>query len=786
MTQAVGFPAGLFDQMPESIAVYTRDGRCLYVNPATERMFGRKLGELRGHVIWELFPDSIGNVFHRAFERVVVSGLPEQFEHFHEPWQRWYVSNVYTSGERIWVIATDTTEAKKANELLRSGAARLRVLSEVSHTLAEATLDFRQVLDTVAREVAKHVGDSCAVTLISEGRPELVAFHHPDPEARAFVWTMMSDSSSGVAESITGKVVATGSPVSLADVAPEEVAALRPEYWPFAERFPIHGMLAVPLRTRGRVIGTLQAARFTPGRSYTDADQSLLEELANRSALAIENARLYRQTRMQAQVLESMSEGVSVSDENGYILYTNPAEDRMFGYAPGELVGQHVTVQNTYPPEENQRIVGEVINELKAHGVWSGEWRNIRKDKTEFITRALITVLELEGKPHWVCVQEDITAHKQTDAERETLLADARRAREQLELITDAVPVLISYVDAECRYRLNNLTYEKWFGRSRQELRGKHLREVLGEPAFEAVRTEVEQALAGQLVTYERVLPYRDAGHRWVHGTCIPDIDKNGAVRGYVALIQDIGERKLYEEQLQRRSEFEQQLLGMVSHDLRNPISVMTMTATSLLRGHEADPHTTKGLLRIVSSGERAIRLIRDLLDFTQARIGSGIPISHHAFDFHAHVHQAADEAQATHPNRVILISGSGDGEGMWDADRVTQIVSNLVANALAYSPEPTPVRVQTRGDEHSVSLTVHNLGAPISADTKGVLFEPFKRGRQTSSNTHRSIGLGLYIVKQLVVAHGGTIGFSSSEAHGTTFTVQLPRRPDQQPAPVH
>ena len=85
-------------------------------------------------------------------------------------------------------------------------------------------------------------------------------------------------------------------------------------------------------------------------------------------------------------ILESMTEGVSLSDENGIIVYTNPAEDRMFGYAPGELVGQSVAVQNAYPPEENERRVAAVIAELKSDGAWEGEWRNRRKDGTEFVT----------------------------------------------------------------------------------------------------------------------------------------------------------------------------------------------------------------------------------------------------------------------------------------------------------------------------------------------------------------------------------------------------------------
>ncbi len=130
--------------------------------------------------------------------------------------------------------------------------------------------------------------------------------------------------------------------------------------------------------------------------------------------------------KMQARVLESMDEGVSVSDESGFILYTNAAEDKMFGYEPGELLGQHVTVQNAYTPEENERIVSSVIGELQTTGYWNGEWHNRRKDGTSFYTFSHITSLDLGERRVLVCVQRDITEEKKTKAA-------LRRSTEELE-----------------------------------------------------------------------------------------------------------------------------------------------------------------------------------------------------------------------------------------------------------------------------------------------------------------------------------------------------------------
>jgi PAS domain S-box-containing protein len=142
---------------------------------------------------------------------------------------------------------------------------------------------------------------------------------------------------------------------------------------------------------------------------------------------AEENFKLY------VRVLDSMTEGVSVSDEDGIIVYTNPAEDQMFGYERGELIGQHVTVQNSYPPEENERMVAEVIAQLKESGAWTGIWNNRRKDGTSFTTFARITALETSGRRLWVCVQEDVTERLRAEREREQLLELEREARGRAE-----------------------------------------------------------------------------------------------------------------------------------------------------------------------------------------------------------------------------------------------------------------------------------------------------------------------------------------------------------------
>jgi signal transduction histidine kinase len=229
-------------------------------------------------------------------------------------------------------------------------------------------------------------------------------------------------------------------------------------------------------------------------------------------------------------------------------------------------------------------------------------------------------------------------------------------------------------------------------------------------------------------------------------------------------------------EELHHRADFEQQLIGIVSHDLRTPVSAILLGVVALLRGEELSVRQTKSALRIQSSAERANRMIRDLLDFTQARLAGGIRIERRATDLHELTRGVLEEIEATHGGRELRWSRAGDGRGEWDPDRLGQVVQNLVTNALKYSPAGTPVRIETSAEEGGVVLSVHNEGAPIPPERLGSIFQPLQRASGEVDKAGRGIGLGLYIVKQVVEAHGGDVRVESTLEAGTTFTVRLPR----------
>ncbi len=223
--------------------------------------------------------------------------------------------------------------------------------------------------------------------------------------------------------------------------------------------------------------------------------------------------------------------------------------------------------------------------------------------------------------------------------------------------------------------------------------------------------------------------------------------------------------------------QFAETLVGIVSHDLRNPLNVIQLNATLLERAPLRD-EMFRCVRRIQASSAMSLRLVRDLLDFTQARLAGGIPVVRSPCDMVELVQQTLDEVRIAHPHRRFTLEALGDGSGAWDEDRIAQLLSNLLNNALVYGAANAPITVKVHCGDTRVELRVHNEGNPIPADLQSALFEPLRQGASRAGLAQRNIGLGLYIVQQIARAHGGDVRFESTAADGTTFIVDLPRAP--------
>jgi phosphoserine phosphatase RsbU/P len=233
----------------------------------------------------------------------------------------------------------------------------------------------------------------------------------------------------------------------------------------------------------------------------------------------------------------------------------------------------------------------------------------------------------------------------------------------------------------------------------------------------------------------------------------------------------------LEKTRLDERGRFRDRLIGIVSHDLRGPLNTILLGTSMLLDRDELDASATKTLTRIQAAAERAERMVRDLLDYTQAHLGGGIHVERKPNDLGLIARRVMDEIEVAHPDHDLDLVHEGDNmTAELDADRIAQVIGNLLSNAVTYGIENGRIRLELSGDSAEVSFTVHNTGSTIPADRLVQIFEPMQQVSPGPVRSQRSVGLGLYIVESIVVSHHGTIAVTSTDTEGTTFTVRIPR----------
>ncbi|NBB11179.1 PAS domain-containing sensor histidine kinase [Pseudomonas sp. SLFW] len=222
-------------------------------------------------------------------------------------------------------------------------------------------------------------------------------------------------------------------------------------------------------------------------------------------------------------------------------------------------------------------------------------------------------------------------------------------------------------------------------------------------------------------------------------------------------------------EKAQRRALFAEQMVAIASHDLKNPLTAIRMATDMLIRG-ERTAKEAKLLEHIGKSSDRAQRMIADLLDLALVRAGNGIGINRSSVALHRVVSQCLNELQLAFPAATLRHHPSGDGNVELDADRLQQLVGNLVANSVAYGDPQQPITVVSTLANGMAAVSVQNWGSVISEGALASLFEPMTR-HSAKDDDVRSVGLGLFIVREIAQAHGGDVTVSSNAESGTTFT---------------
>ncbi len=532
----------------------------------------------------------------------------------------------------------------------------------------------------------------------------------------------------------------------------------------------------------------------------------------------VEAALLETSERMRA-ILDTAVDSIITIDEHGVIQGLNPATTRLFGYAPEELLGRNVSLLMPEPyRSEHGRYMDDYLRTgvRKVIGIGREVWGR-RKDGSIFPMELSVSETLLARGRLFTGLVRDISQRKEAERAQALLIEVGVVLAQSLDMDTtlrSIASLVVKHLADYCMVDLlgedgqlhrlavlardpareeliqRAMSYAPRLGTQSPAARvfetgepevAEITPEWLGTAALSAEHRAVLEELGPRSAV---ILPLKARG-RTLGVINMASVEPGRMTRlSVVAVAQGVADRaaiaidnaRLYQE-AREAVRVREDVVAIVSHDLRNPLNAISLSASTLIKREELDERTAKAATRIYAAADRAHRLIRDLLDFTQARVG-GIPVSPRVVALSELARQVVEEIQSAYPERRLELRVEMEGRVSADPDRLAQVMANLMGNAVQHSPGGTPVRMVVRGEGDGVLFAVHNEGAPIPADQLPVLFEPFQRGRETRAGAGGSLGLGLFISRQIVEAHGGRIEARSAAGEGTTFTVWLPRCP--------
>lgn len=503
------------------------------------------------------------------------------------------------------------------------------------------------------------------------------------------------------------------------------------------------------------------------------------------------------------QLIASLGDyAVFTTDLEGNVSSWNAAAQRVFGYTEREIIGKPF---ETFFSAEAQRK-GEPREELETaakEGRAVDEKWHVRKGGIKFwAAGAVFPLVDTTGAIRgYTKIAQDLTAGKLRE---ET----ARSAAELVRTITDALPVLVAYLDPKHRHLFHNKAYKDWFGEKAADIRGKSISEVFGTSVYDKIRPELARALTGSRVTIEIEIPFA-TGARWIHADYIPDRHPDGAIRGIVSLVADITQAKQNEialrnsqtaleatkdelvrhaanlEQLaaQRTARLEQvneelkTFTYSASHDLRAPLRKVDGFVQMLVNhaGNKLDPKSKSLAARIREATRSMNRLIDDMLNLagvTQRKT------EHRIINLSNLVIEIAGEMRRAQPGRLVDLKVAPGVRGKGDPHLLRLALQNLLDNAWKFTKTRAVAKIEfgskIAGKDIVYFLKDNGVGFDMRFAHK--IFTPFERLHRIED--FPGSGVGLAIVKRAIERHRGRVWVKSREGKGTTFFFTLPGGP--------
>jgi signal transduction histidine kinase len=420
----------------------------------------------------------------------------------------------------------------------------------------------------------------------------------------------------------------------------------------------------------------------------------------------------------------------------------------------------------------------EHVDLAKRMGVRSGIAVPLCERGTTVAVMTFITTAESERHYDYydVVIAEELARRAAALLEHARLLGELKASDARFRIALALARTAVFEQDRQLRYRW---AYYDQVGMS---VVGKQHEDLFPRPLADELTALKQHVLeTGEPFRGERAVTI-DGKLIAMRSAIDPVRDESGAIIGILGASTEISDEKRVREQLAQAVDFSDRMVAILGHDLRNPLGAILASAGLLRRKARRSSSRVRDvdvIERIERAARRMSEMIGTLLDFTQLRGNRRLPVSLAPTDLAEVSRAVVDELRSAHPDRTIALEVHGNAHGLWDAARMGQVISNLVGNALTHGDGDAPISVaiDADGDDDALTLRVHNYGPAIAPELVPHLFEPFRRGQDWPAGTARGLGLGLFIVKQIVLAHAGDVHVESTPGAGTSFIVRLPRR---------
>jgi len=812
----------LVDNLSEGVILLDRQGRVVDTNEAADRLFGEPI---------PLGMDSIEFARHYRVATPDGSLVPPE----REPGRRALAGETVRGqelsierpdGRRAYVSISASPvvdgELRGALLLLRDISERVRRDREaaafqlLSQQLAGSELDINAVYKTIVSRISEITGAGVVRLLLYESETRTlhrVARHSSFPlDLREPVVQNIDD------EPATLDTLAART--HLPAVVPEFSVYAAGNELEMARAQQVGSSIALPLLVRDDLVGTLSYDLPEP-HTFDDAEIAFLGMVATQSAIAIHNATVFQQRSREraflADLIEHLPAGLIVFERIPAVSQRARGDYRVSmmnmlagTYLPPSLLQRAqgrrnglvgLRIRRLATDERAERLLGWLDEAVESGQIVRGEEVQAQPAALEgsdtsdpqgmrFWIGTIVPLRDRRGEVHEVVLlATNITEQVVTRRRIEELVRIAGTRAAELEATVSAMNDAVTVCDSEGTLRIVNRAALTTYGvesvaqlaRMPIPCERIQLRHTNGTPVLPEERP-LTRALAGETLQHDYTMFHHGLG-RDIHRrtSAAPVLDASGTIIGAVAVETDI-------TGLIEVDRLKDEFFSMAAHELRTPLTAMKGYVQILLRqlspfDSDVEPIIPRALATLRDQGDRMERLINELLDV--ARIDTGqLDLRFGAVELVGLVEQLVGETgRSTQRHTVTLTAEPRAIPGRWDRDRLAQVFANLLSNAVKYSPEGGTIEVSLRWDgdpAHTVAVAIRDQGVGIEPDAIPRLFARYSRVGSDSRNHYQisGLGVGLYITKQIVDAHNGTIHVASTPGHGSTFTVTLPMHP--------